>query len=79
MNDTLESSDPVTLTIATPAGVYKSELLTEAEVLALAQFAKQLSWSDFTSHASGDDEAHLMKQALDKLQDILARSGYTPY
>lgn len=78
MNETPENSDPITLTIATPAGAYESEFLTDAETSALAQFVKCIGWFEFTSHAADDDEAHLVKQAVDKLQNVLSRSGYDP-
>ena len=78
MNETPESSAQNTLTIATPAGACESEFLTQAEMSALAQFVKRVGWFEFTSHAASDDEAHLIKQAVDKLQNVLARSGYDP-
>lgn len=78
MTETPDIREGNTLTITTSAGAIESENLTEAETLALARFAKRVGWFEFTSNALGDDEAHLMKQAFDKLQDVLARSGYTP-
>jgi len=76
MNEKPENTDPVTLTIATLAGAYESEFLTDAETSALAQFVKRIGWFEFSSHAADDDEAHLIKQAVDKLQNALSRSGY---
>ncbi|MGH8385470.1 MAG: DUF7706 family protein [Pseudomonas sp.] len=78
MSETQETNDPITLTIATPAGAYESEFLTQAETSALAQFVKRVGWFEFNSHAANEDEAHLVKQAVDKLQDVLSRSGYDP-
>lgn len=73
MNET-----PVTLTITSSMGDAESEFLTEAEASALAQFVKRVGWFEFTSNAVDNDEAHLAKQAFDKLQDVLARAGYAP-
>lgn len=78
MTETPDSLDGNTLTLTASSGASQSERLTSAETLALAQFAKRVGWFEFTSHALDDDEAHLMKQAFDKLQDVLARSGYVP-
>lgn len=78
MNETQSNSDPITLTIATPAGAYESEFLTEAETSALAQFVKRVGWFEFNSHSVNEDEAHLVKQAVDKLQNVLSRSGFDP-
>lgn len=78
MSETPDSRNGNTLAITTSAGATESEFLTDAETLALAQFAKRVGWFEFTSNALGDDEAHLMKQAFDKLQDVLARAGYAP-
>ncbi|WP_434562782.1 DUF7706 family protein [Pseudomonas sp. R1-6] len=46
--------------------------------MALAQFVKRVGWFEFNSHAANEDEAHLVKQAVDKLQNVLSRSGYDP-
>ena len=78
MNDTPESSDRNTLTITTPAGTVEAEVLTKTETWALAQFVGRVGWSEFSTHAADNDEAFLIKQAFDKLQDVLARSGYAP-
>jgi hypothetical protein len=78
MSETPDSHDGNTLTLTAPSGASQSECLTSAEALALAQFAKRVGWFEFTSHALDDDEAHLMKQAIDKMQDLLTRSGYAP-
>lgn len=78
MNETPESSNQNTLTISTPAGAVEAEVLTEAETWALAHFVKRVSWSEFSANTADDGEAFLIKQAFDKLQDLLARSGYAP-
>lgn len=78
MNDELVVRDPITLTVATPVGASESESLTEAETSALAQFVKRVGWFEFNSHSVSEDEAHLVKQAVDKLQNVLSRSGFDP-
>lgn len=78
MNDDLAVQRPITLTVATPAGVSESESLTEAETSALAHFVKRIGWFEFNSHSVNEDEAHLVKQAVDKLQNVLSRSGFDP-
>ncbi|MGF6518640.1 hypothetical protein ABH912_006106 [Pseudomonas sp. BT76 TE3572] len=50
--------------------------MTDAETLALAQFVKRVGWFEFTSNAGSEDEAYLIKEVFDKLQEILVRSGY---
>ncbi|EER2398485.1 hypothetical protein LHK84_22915 [Escherichia coli] len=42
--------------------------LDENETMALAQFVKRLSWSDLRGCAVSDEEAWVMKSAVDKLQ-----------
>lgn len=78
MNDELVVRDPISLTVATTTGTSESEFLTEAETSALAHFVKRVGWFEFNSHAVNEDEAHLVKQAVDKLQNILSRSGFDP-
>lgn len=77
MNETPSSIDETILTITTPTGA-GAESLTEAETWALAHFVDRLSWSELLANATHNDEAFLIKQAFDKLQDVLARSGYAP-
>lgn len=52
--------------------------LDEAEAWALAQLVKRLGYSDCRSKADGDTEAHLMLEALAKLQSALADAGVSP-
>lgn len=78
MNETPSSRDEIILTITTPTGAIESGFLTDSETLALAQFVIRVGWFEFTSNAVDDDEAHLVKQAFDKLQDVLARAGFAP-
>lgn len=75
MNETPSSSDETILTITTPTGA-GTESLTKAETWALAHFVDRLSWSELLAYAADNDEAFLIKQAFDKLQDVLTRSGY---
>ncbi|GCZ39466.1 TPA: hypothetical protein ACOEHN_003905 [Enterobacter kobei] len=60
-------------------GIEKLSLrLDENETMALAQFVKRLSWSDLRGCAVNDDEAWVMKSAIDKLQRALGEEGYAP-
>lgn len=54
------------------------ENLSEAQAMALAQFVKRVGWNEIRVNAVNDDEAHLMRDAISKLQDALARQGYAP-
>lgn len=76
MNETSASNGKNTLTLTTSEGAVESEFLTNAETVALAQFVKRVGWFEFTSNAGSEDEAYLVKEVFDKLQEILARSGY---
>lgn len=77
MIETPESFDQNTLTITTPTGAMQSEVLTKAETWALAHFVGRIGWPEFSTHAADNDEAFLIKQAFDKLQDALVRSGFS--
>lgn len=78
MTETPGSLDRNALSLTTSGGSSETELLTESETTALAQFVKRVGWFEFNSHAADEDEAHLVKQAVDKLQNVLSRSGYDP-
>jgi len=52
--------------------------LDKQEAMALAQFCKRLCWSDIRGCAVDDDEAYLMRDAVDKLQNALRDCGYAP-
>lgn len=52
--------------------------LDEAEAWALAQLVKRLGYSDCRSNAVDDAEAHLMMEALAKLQRALDEAGVSP-
>ena len=79
MNSKPMNRDHTILTITNPAGAVETEFLTEDEAQALAQFVKQLGWSEFSRNAKNDDETYLIKRVLDKLQDMLKLSGYEPH
>jgi len=52
--------------------------LDENETMALAQLVKRLSWSDLRGCAVSDEEAWVMKGAIEKLQQALREEGYAP-
>ncbi|MDD1507726.1 DUF7706 family protein [Pseudomonas sp. CNPSo 3701] len=52
--------------------------LSHGETLALAQFFKRLTWSELRGCAESDEEAYLIRSAVSKLQDAMARGGYAP-
>ncbi|HAO3158917.1 TPA: hypothetical protein IHO03_004222 [Escherichia coli] len=52
--------------------------LDDKEALALAQFVKRLTWSDLRGGAVDDDEAYVIKDAVDKLQRAMAEEGFSP-
>lgn len=52
--------------------------MSREETMALAQFFKRAHWSEFRGCAVDDDEAYLIRAAVGKVQDALARSGYNP-
>ncbi|MGK3121172.1 hypothetical protein QZH44_08500 [Pseudomonas corrugata] len=76
MNETFQTNDQNTLMITTPAGAIETEVLTKAETWALAHFVGRVGWPDFSAHATDTNEAFLIKQAFDKLQNVLERSGF---
>ncbi|NNP68929.1 hypothetical protein [Acinetobacter sp. Ac_5812] len=54
------------------------ENIDEVQAKALAQLIKRIGWSDIRLNAADDGEAFQMTTAVTKLQDALARQGYTP-
>lgn len=52
--------------------------LDENETLALAQLVKRLGFTDCRANAENDTEAHLMMEALAKLQRVLDEAGVSP-
>lgn len=54
------------------------ESVSDAQMLALAEFVKRVGWSEFRSNAVDDDEAYLIREGVEKLQDALAQKGFAP-
>ncbi len=52
--------------------------LTPQEALALAQFVKRVGWSEFRQNAVDDDEAYMIRDAVDRVVAGLAQAGYAP-
>lgn len=52
--------------------------LTPQEALALAQFVKRVGWSEFRQNAVDDDEAYVIRDAVDRVAAGLAQVGYAP-
>lgn len=52
--------------------------LTPQEALALAQFVKRVGWSEFRQNAVDDDEAYVIRDAVDRVAAGLAEVGYSP-
>lgn len=52
--------------------------LTPQEALALAQFVKRVGWSEFRQNAVDDDEAYVIRDAVDRVAAGLAHVGYAP-
>lgn len=52
--------------------------LDQDGALALAQFVKRVSWTDFRNNAASDDEAQAICAAVCVLQEALAEAGYAP-
>jgi hypothetical protein len=48
------------------------------QAIALAQFVKRVTWSEIRSCAVDDDEAHLIRDAIEALQRALAEAGFSP-
>ncbi len=52
--------------------------LTDPQAWALAQFVKRVGWSEFRNNAVDDDEARLVRAAVDVLMASLREAGYAP-
>jgi dissimilatory sulfite reductase (desulfoviridin) alpha/beta subunit len=52
--------------------------LSDAQAWALAQFVKRVGWSEFRGNAQDDDEASVIRNAVDLLQKSLKDAGYSP-
>ena len=53
-------------------------LLPDREALALAQFVKRAYWNTWRDVAVDEDEAYLMRDAIDTLRKALAEAGFAP-
>jgi hypothetical protein len=52
--------------------------LTERQAMALAQFVKRVGWTEFRANAIDNDEAYLIREAVDAVQRELRVQGYSP-
>ena len=52
--------------------------LSHVQTLALAKFFQRLNWSELRGCAENDEEAYVIRSAVSKLQDAMARGGYSP-
>lgn len=52
--------------------------LTDDQALALAQFCKRLSWSEYRHNAASESEAYTIRTAVTLLRDELAYKGFAP-
>lgn len=52
--------------------------LPDAEALALSQLVKRLCWNELRDNAVDNDEAFLMREAINKVAQGLARVGSSP-
>ena len=69
------------LTIAAttlPDGGTSDATFTDAQAMALAQLVKRIGWSEMRANAVNDAEAAAMREAVLKVQRVLADVGYAP-
>ncbi len=52
--------------------------MTERNAIALAQFLKRSSFSDFRTNAVTEDEAYQMIYGADTVRNALAEEGFAP-
>lgn len=52
--------------------------LTDDQAMALAQFCKRLSWSEYRHNAFNESEAYTIRTALTLLREELAYKGFSP-
>lgn len=64
--------------MSTAAIVALSVSLTEVEALALAQLMKRIGWSEWRRNAIDDEEAYVMRDACERVQEGLAQVGFAP-
>lgn len=61
-----------------PVPVHVRVELSPRQAEALAQFVKRVGFSDLRVNAAHDEEAYLMRDALDRIRTGLADAGYAP-
>ncbi|KHS10390.1 hypothetical protein BMD22_28310 [Burkholderia multivorans] len=52
--------------------------MSATEAMALAQLCKRITFSDMRSCAVDDNEAYVIRDAVEKLQGVLKAAGYAP-
>lgn len=52
--------------------------LTDAQAWEFAQFLKRVSFREYRTNATCDDEAYLMRDAGEVIRSALAEQGYAP-
>jgi hypothetical protein len=52
--------------------------LSSNQAMALAQFVKRVGWYEMQANAVDNEEAYLIRDALERLRDALAHVGYAP-
>lgn len=52
--------------------------LSDIQAYEYAQFLKRVCFSDYRSHAQGDDEAYVMVHAGERIRGALEAGGYAP-
>ena len=52
--------------------------LTDAQAWQFAQFLKRVSFLEYRTNATCDDEAYLMRDAGELIRDALEEQGYAP-
>lgn len=52
--------------------------LTDDQALALAQFVKRVTWAEMRACAVDDEEAYVIRAAVDLVARALADKGYAP-
>jgi hypothetical protein len=67
-NQSQELAMDITLTVT----------LTESQALALAQFVKRVGWQEFRQNAVDDDEAYVIRDAIDVVAKALKNEGFAP-
>lgn len=64
--------------MSTTANIRMDLELSEEEALALAQFAKRVTWSAMRECAVDEPECYQIRAAIDKLRSALAEAGCAP-